>query len=164
MSRASWSAAALCCRGDLSAEASYERRRTSARRRSKGQPCLQFNVPVSCAGIRPCTRKRSERVQRHRSPKKGELRFPIGSAGLTLFKAFRNEAVNVRAYRLAVAMPPNTPDSPDWLELPLKPPLRVASPPRISSLPVLPPPRLDSPNDQLRLTRTVRDRMPGPSK
>src|ERR1700741_269464 len=94
-------------------------------------------------------------------PKYGELRLPIGVAGLTLFNALRMDAVSVRLYRLAVAAPPNTLAIPRWFAFP---PRRIDSPPRMSSLPVLPPPFPDSPKAQLRLTRTVSERIPGPSR
>jgi hypothetical protein len=63
-------------------------------------------------------------------PKNGELRLPIGVAGLTLFNALRIDAVSVRLYRFAVAMPPNTLAMPFWFAFP---PRRIDSLPRISS-------------------------------
>ena len=86
-------------------------------------------------------------------PNKGELTLPIGAAGFTLFNTLRIEAENVRLYFLAVATPPNTLAMPDWLEPALKPPLLIASPPRISSAPLLPP--TPSPKDQVRLKRAA---------
>lgn len=75
---------------------------------SENQSQLQFEMTVARAAFGPAPGSGPNVLSATDFPKNGELRFPMGVAGFTLFNAFRKDGVNVRLNRLAAATPPRT--------------------------------------------------------